>query len=161
LIEKEEDMEIQVFSTAFQEGGAIPVQYTCEGGDLSPPLMWGRIPQETQSLALICEDPDAPSGRFVHWIIFNLPPPLTDLPEAVPTTATLEEGGVQGRNDFKRLGYSGPCPPPKQEHRYFFRLSALDAKLQLEAGATKFEFDRAIEGHILASGHLMGTYQRK
>lgn len=154
-------MEIQVVSTAFHEGEAIPVQYTCDGENVSPPLRWGSIPKNSQSLALICEDPDAPSGPFVHWLIFNMPPIVSDLPEALPTTETLvESGSIQGRNDFDQLGYMGPCPPPGRPHRYFFRLYALDTKLDLRAGATKHEFERAIKGRILAEGHLMGTYKR-
>lgn len=155
-------MELQILSTAFRAGEAIPVQYTCDGDNVSPPLRWGSLPKETQSLVLICEDPDAPSGLFVHWLIFNLPPIVADLPEALPATETLEESGaVQGRNDFNHLGYGGPCPPPGRPHRYFFRLYALDTKLQLRAGATKHELASAMQGHILASGHLMGTYERR
>lgn len=155
-------MDIQVFSNAFHEGEAIPVQYTCDGDDVSPPLRWGRLPKDSQSLALICEDPDAPSGVFVHWIIFNLPPIVSDLPEALPPTETLvESGAIQGRNDFNDIGYGGPCPPPGNPHRYFFRLYALDTKLQLKAGATKHEFAHAVEGHILTAGHLLGNYERK
>jgi Raf kinase inhibitor-like YbhB/YbcL family protein len=154
-------MKIEVLSPAFQEGGAIPVQYTCDDANVSPPLRWGGIPKDSQSLALICVDPDAPSGAFVHWLIFNLPPIVSDLPEAVPTTETLvETGAIQGRNDFDNIGYDGPCPPPGKPHRYFFHLYALDTKLRLQAGATREEFERAANGHILAAGHLMGTYKR-
>jgi Raf kinase inhibitor-like YbhB/YbcL family protein len=154
-------MDIEVLSTAFREGEAIPVQYTCDGANISPPLRWGGIPKNSQSLALVCEDPDAPSGLFVHWVIFNLPPIVADLPEAMPTTEELvESGAIQGRNHFENIGYDGPCPPPGKPHRYFFRLFALDTKLQLQAGATKQEFERAAEGHILAEGSLMGTYKR-
>ena len=153
-------MEIQVFSTAFREGETIPVQYTCDGANVSPPLRWGNIPKDTQSLALICEDPDAPSGVFVHWVLFNLRPLVSDLPEGVPATETLEEGGTQGRNDFNRIGYGGPCPPPGNPHRYFFRLYALDTEFPLQSGATKHELTRAMEGRILAEGNLMGTYKR-
>ena len=154
-------MEIQVFSKAFSEGEVIPVQYTCDGDNVSPPLLWGSIPKDTQSLALICEDPDAPSGIFTHWVIFDLAPLVSGLPEAVPTTATLEEGGTQGANDFKQIGYGGPCPPPGNPHRYFFRLYALNAKLQLPSGVTRQELTHTMRGHILAEGHLMGTYQRR
>jgi Raf kinase inhibitor-like YbhB/YbcL family protein len=154
-------MDIEVLSTAFREGEVIPVQYTCDGANVSPPLRWGRIPKNSQSLALVCEDPDAPSGLFVHWVIFNMPPIVSDLPEATPTTEELvESGAIQGRNDFENIGYDGPCPPPGKPHRYFFHLYALDTRLQLRAGATKQEFERAAEGHILANGHLMGTYKR-
>jgi hypothetical protein len=155
-------MDIQILSTAFLEGESIPVQYTCDGDNVSPPLRWGSIPKESQSLAVICEDPDAPSGVFVHWLVFNLPPIVGNLPEAVPATETLEEtGAVQGRNDFNQIGYGGPCPPPGKPHRYFFRLYALDTRLQLQPGADKHALASAIQGHILAAGHLIGTYQRK
>jgi Raf kinase inhibitor-like YbhB/YbcL family protein len=155
-------MNIELSSPAFREGEAIPIQYTCDGANISPPLRWGGIPKNSQSLAIICEDPDAPSGVFVHWVIFNLPPIVADLPEAAPTTESLvESGAIQGRNDFENIGYDGPCPPPgSKPHRYFFRLYALDTKLRLQAGATKQEFERAAEGHIIAEGRLMGSYKR-
>ncbi|MFN7949329.1 MAG: YbhB/YbcL family Raf kinase inhibitor-like protein [Blastocatellia bacterium] len=155
-------MDIQILSNAFAEGASIPVQYTCDGDNISPPLRWGSLPKDSQSLALICEDPDAPSGVFTHWLIFNLPPLVSSLPEAMPASDTLEEtGAVQGRNDFHEIGYGGPCPPPGSPHRYFFRLFALDTRLQLSAGASKQELERAMQGHVLATGHLMGTYQRR
>ena len=154
-------MVIEVLSAAFKEAEVIPVQYTCDDANVSPPLRWGRIPKDSQSLAIICEDPDAPSGVFVHWVIFNLPPIVSDLPEAAPKTETLvESGAIQGRNDFDNIGYDGPCPPPGKPHRYFFHLYALDTKLQLEAGATKQDFERASNGHVIATGHIMGTYKR-
>ena len=154
-------MDIEVVSTAFREGEALPTQYTCDGANNSPPLRWGGIPKNSQSLALVCEDPDAPSGVFIHWVIFNLPPIVADLPEAMPTTEELvESGAIQGRNDFDNIGYDGPCPPPGKPHRYFFRLYALDTKLRLQPGATRQEFERAAKGHILAEGSLMGTYKR-
>lgn len=156
------DMDIQVLSTAFHHGETIPVQYTCDGNNVSPSLRWGNIPKDAQSLALICEIPDAPSGVFVHWLIFNLPPIVWDLPEALPTTGPLEVSGAsQGQNDFKNIGYDGPCPPPGNFHRYVFRLYALDIELPLQEGATKHELARAMEGHILATGQLMGTYKRR
>jgi Raf kinase inhibitor-like YbhB/YbcL family protein len=155
-------MDIQVLSTAFHHGETIPVQYTCDGNNVSPPLRWGSIPKDSQSLALVCEYPDAPAGAFVHWLIFNLPPIVADLPEALPTVGTLVESGAsQGRNDFNKIGYDGPCPPPGNFHRYFFRLYALDARLPLQEGATKHELVRVMEGHILATGYLMGTYKRR
>jgi Raf kinase inhibitor-like YbhB/YbcL family protein len=155
-------MNIQITSNAFQEGEAIPIKHTCDGSDRSPALSWSNIPEDTQTLALICEDPDAPSGTFVHWIIYNISPTVTGLAEGVPTVELLPDGTIQGQNHFKRTGYSGPCPPPGDSpHRYFFRLYALDTEIQLPAGAGREEFARALEGHILAGGHLMGTYQRK
>src|SRR5262249_10644440 len=122
---------------------------------------WCGIPKNSQSLALVCEDPDAPSGVFVHWVIFNLPPIVADLPEAMPTTEELvESGAIHGRNDFNNIGYDGPSATAGKQPRYFFRLYALDTKLRLEAGASRHEFERAAEGHILAEGSLMGTYKR-
>jgi Raf kinase inhibitor-like YbhB/YbcL family protein len=156
------DMDIQVLSTAFHHGETIPVQYTCDGNNVSPPLRWGSIPKDSQSLALVCDDPDAPAGVFVHWVIFNLPPTVADLPEALPTAETLgESGATQGRNDFDNIGYDGPCPPPGNFHRYFFRLYALNTRLRLQEGATRDELAHAMEGHILATGQLMGTYKRR
>jgi Raf kinase inhibitor-like YbhB/YbcL family protein len=154
-------MEIEVSSAAFSESEAIPIQYTCDGANVSPPLRWGGIPKNSRSLAIICEDPDAPSGVFIHWVIYNLPPIVADLPEATPATEELaESGAIQGRNDFNNIGYDGPCPPPGKAHRYLFHFYALDAKLQLQAGATAQEFESAAEGHIIAEGRLMGTYKR-
>jgi Raf kinase inhibitor-like YbhB/YbcL family protein len=154
-------MTVQVTSSAFAEGQPIPAKYTCDGGDISPPLKWSSIPQGAKSLALICDDPDAPAGTWVHWVLYDLPATVAELPERVPTTETLSNGGKQGINDFKRVGYGGPCPPRGGPHRYFFKLYALDAELQLKAKATKKELVRAMEGHILAEGQLMGTYKRK
>jgi Raf kinase inhibitor-like YbhB/YbcL family protein len=155
-------MNIQITSNAFQEGESIPIKYTCDGQDRSPALIWSDIPEDSQTLALICEDPDAPSGTFVHWIIYNISPTVTGLPEGIPTADLLPDGAIQGQNDFKRIGYGGPCPPPgDRAHRYFFRLYALDTAIELPAGAGREEFAGALEGHILAGGHLMGTYQRK
>jgi len=155
-------MDIQVLSPAFHYGEIIPVQYTCDGNNVSPPLQWGRIPKDSQSLALVCEDPDADSGTFVHWLIFNLPPIVSYLPEDLPASRTLvESGACQGLNDFNNIGYDGPCPPSGNFHRYIFRLYALDTKLRLQEGAIKDELERAMAGHILAIGQLMGTYRRR
>jgi len=163
IISKEEkNMDIQLTSDVFQEGKAIPTKYTCDGNDVSPALRWGAIPTGARSLALICEDPDAPSGVFTHWVLYNLPPTATELPEGVSATERLANGAIQGRNDFKRIGYGGPCPPPNDNaHRYFFRLYALDTELKLQDGARRGDLLRAMEDHILATGRLMGTYQRK
>jgi Raf kinase inhibitor-like YbhB/YbcL family protein len=155
-------VNIQISSDAFLEGETIPVKYTCDGDDLSPNLRWSDIPPNTKSLALICEDPDAPSGMFTHWVLYNLPPTVTELPEGVSGEERLTNGAIQGRNDFKRIGYGGPCPPPRDSaHRYFFRLYALDTELQLQAGARREDLILAMESHVLAKGHLMGAYQRK
>ena len=154
-------MTIQLTSPTLVEGQPIPTKYTCDGADISPPLKWSNVPPGAKSLALICDDPDAPAGVWVHWILYDLPPTVTELPERVPTTETIPNGAKQGVNDFKRIGYGGPCPPRGNPHRYFFKLYALDAELQLKARATKKDLVRAMEGHILAEGQLMGTYKRK
>jgi Raf kinase inhibitor-like YbhB/YbcL family protein len=155
-----ERAQVQVTSPAFKEGGMIPQQYTCEGEDISPPLRWGAVPEGTESLAVIMEDPDAPWGTFVHWVVYDLPPELQGLPENLPRDKTFAVGGVQGVNNSSELGYKGPCPP-SGTHRYFFRLYALDAKTDLPAGETKNRLLKAMEGHILAQGQLMGKYKRQ
>ncbi len=152
---------MQLTSTAFKEGKEIPSKYTCDGRDLSPPLKWGDVPAGAKSLALITDDPDAPVGTWVHWVVYDLPATATELPEGVAKAQTVEGGAKQGFNDFKRLGYGGPCPPRGKPHRYFFKLYALDAPLDLKPGATKKEVERAMEKHVLAEANLMGTYQRR
>ncbi len=152
-------MAIQLISAAFSEGAMIPTRYTCDGEDVSPPLSWTELPPETGSFALICEDPDAPVGTWDHWVLFNIPASATGLPEAVPATATLDDGSVHGNNSWGRLGYGGPCPPGGT-HRYIFSLFALDIKLDLKSGATKSGLLKAMEGHILARTRLMGKYRR-
>jgi len=153
-------MEIIVASAAFAAGSAIPTKYTCMGQDVSPPITWEKIPEGTKSIALICDDPDAPMGTWVHWVIFNIPPDKTGLPEAVPPDPKLPDGSTQGINDFRRHGYGGPCPPPGKPHRYFFKVYALDTVLDLGSTATKRDVEKAMEGHILAQGELMGTFRR-
>jgi Raf kinase inhibitor-like YbhB/YbcL family protein len=153
-------MTLSLSSIAFQDGEGIPVKHTCEGQDVSPPLMWSELPQGTQSLALIVDDPDAPGGVFNHWVLFNIPFDNRRLPEAVPTQAQLPSGALQGRNGFGRVGYGGPCPPPGRPHRYCFTLYALDRVLDLKAGVSKKQVLDAMQGHILAQGKLTGTYQR-
>lgn len=157
---KEGEMALTVSSSAFKEGDRIPAKYTCQGQDVSPPLAWGEPPAGTQSFALIVDDPDAPGGVFTHWVLFNIPPDSRNLPEAVPTQAELASGAKQGKNDFGRTGYGGPCPPPGRPHRYQFTLYALDQPLGLEGGTSKKQLLSAMEGHILAQGQLTGTYQR-
>lgn len=152
-------MDIKMTGAAFEEGDMIPKQYTCDGPDVSPPLAWSSVPNGTKSLALICDDPDAPMGTWVHWVLFNLPADNKDLPEKVPAHKTLANGAKQGTNDFRKIGYGGPCPP-SGTHRYYFKLYALDTEINLEAGATKKELLKAMEGHILAEGQLMGKYKR-
>lgn len=151
-------MTLSVSSTAFQEGERIPAKYTCQGQDISPPLALSGTPEGTKTLALIMDDPDAPGGVFTHWVIFNLPP--DSLPEAVPTEPQLPSGALQGRNDFGKIGYGGPCPPPGSPHRYRFTLYALDKQLDLKAGSSKQQVLGAMRGHTLDQGQLAGTYQR-
>lgn len=153
-------MTLSLSSIAFQDGEGIPVKYTCEGQDISPPLMWSEPPQGTQSLALIVDDPDAPGGVFTHWVVFNILPDSGQLPEAIPTQAQLSSGALQGKNDFGRIGYGGPCPPHGRPHRYCFTLYALDRVLDLKAGVSKKQVVGAMQGHILTQGQLTGTYQR-
>ncbi len=152
-------MDIKVTSTAFEEGEMISSKHTCDEEDISPPLAWEPIPEGTKTLALICDDPDAPMGTWVHWVLFNLPPDINELSENIPPEKELESGAKQGTNDFGRIGYGGPCPPGGT-HRYYFKLYALDAMLDLEPGARKQQLLEAMEGHILAEGQLMGRYSR-
>ncbi len=149
--------KMTIKSPAFEEGGMIPIKYTCDGMDVSPPLLWTSVPYGTKSLALICDDPDAPVGTWVHWVIFNLPENIKELPENIPPQETLPNGAKQGINDFLQIGYGGPCPP-SGTHRYYFKLYALGTELNLEAGITKAELLQAMEGHILAVAQLMGRY---
>lgn len=153
-------MSIEISSTAFEQGMTIPKQYTGDGADQSPPLGWSEPPSGTRSIALICDDPDAPGGTWVHWILFNLPPQTRELEEGLPTRATLPSGAMQGKNDFGKIGYGGPAPPRGKAHRYFFKLYALKAPVDLAPGATKAQLENAMKGQILAEGQLMGTYKR-
>jgi len=153
-------MAFTLSSTAFKAGGEIPRQHTCEGADLSPPLSWTGSPGGTQRFALIVDDPDAPVGTWVHWVLYDLPADSTQLPQSVPAAETLPSGAQQGTNDFRKVGYGGPCPPPGKPHRYFFKLYALDAPTALKPRATKADVLRAIDGHVLGQAELMGTYKR-
>ena len=152
-------MAIKITSSAFSEGSMIPRQYTCDGEDISPPLAWTGVPEGTKSLAIICDDPDAPMGTWVHWVLFNIPAGIKELPAKVPPEKTIENGASHGRNDFRKFGYGGPCPPGGT-HRYYFKLYALDTEINLEPGITKAQLLKAMEGHILAEGQLMGRYKR-
>jgi len=152
--------QIQLTSAAFGYGDKIPVRFTCEGDDVSPPLAWSGAPVDSRSFALICEDPDAPRGTWIHWILYNLPAAAVELTQAVPTMPEIPSGARHGRNTAGNMAYAGPCPPPGRPHRYFFRLYALDILLSLPPGATRDELERAMSQHILAQGTLMGTYQR-
>ncbi|MFQ5928048.1 MAG: YbhB/YbcL family Raf kinase inhibitor-like protein [Terriglobia bacterium] len=153
-------MAFQLKTSAFQPKGEIPRKYTCDGPDVSPPLTWTEPPQGTQSFSLIVDDPDAPVGTWVHWVLYDLPASLRELAEGIPKDGELPNGAKQGRNDFQKIGYGGPCPPPGSAHRYFFKLYALDAKTNLKPGATKGELLRTMEGHILAQAELVGRYKR-
>jgi Raf kinase inhibitor-like YbhB/YbcL family protein len=154
-MESDVPMSIQLSSLGFNEGDLIPRKYTCDGDDISPNLSWSGTPSGSQGLVMIMDDPDAPAGTWVHWVLYGLPSDLIEFPEGVQGL------GVDGVNSWSRLGYGGPCPPPGTTHRYFFKLYALDMGLNLEPGATKEEIEKAMAGHILAWGQLMGTYERQ
>jgi len=152
-------MELDIRSSAFEEGELIPEKYTCDGEDISPPLSWTQPPKEAKSMVLICDDPDAPMGTWVHWVLFGLSPDTLELAEGISHEKDVLGGAKQGLNDFRKYGYGGPCPPGGT-HRYFFKLYAVDTQVGLNAGATKNEVLNAIKGHILAEGQLMGRYSR-
>lgn len=151
---------LQLISSDFRHGDVIPAPLTCEGEDRSPALAWTGVPVETRSFALIADDPDAPRGTWVHWLLYNLPAEACELEPGVPRHPELPSGARQGLNDGGDVGYGGPCPPPGKPHRYFFRLHALDASLNLAPGVTRADLEQAIAGHVLAVGTLMGTYER-
>lgn len=159
--EHSEKGTMQISSTAFTEGQPIPAKYTCDDKNVSPPLKWTGGPAGAKSVALIADDPDAPVGTWVHWVLYDLPASASELPEDLPKSQYTPGGAKQGINDFKHLGYGGPCPPPGKPHRYFFKVYVLDAVLGLKPGASKKELERAMDKHILAQGQLMGTYKRK
>ena len=154
-------MGLEITSSAFDDQGTIPKQYTADGQDVSPPLSWSGVPEGSQSLAMICDDPDAPVGTWVHWVIWNIPGEETGLKEAIsPRERELANGAAQGTNDFRKIGYGGPAPPRGPAHRYFFKLYALDTSLNLGPGAKKDELERAMQGHVLAEAELVGRYGR-
>lgn len=155
---------IKLKTTVFSDGASIPARYTCDGGDISPPLSWSGVPEKAASLALVCDDPDAPMGTWTHWLVYNLEPTVASLPEGLPASDDLAlpnaKPAIQGKNDFGKPGYGGPCPP-SGTHRYVFRLYALDAPLKLVAGATKAQLMGEIKGHVVAEGRLIGKYSRQ
>ena len=153
-------MDIKITSSAFEHEGLIPPKYTCDGADISPPLQWEGVPEATMSIALISDDPDAPMGTWVHWVIFGLPADTKELAENIPPDETLPNGARQGISNFGRIGYGGPCPP-SGTHRYFFKIYALDTELELAPGAGKSDLLKAMEGHTLGQGQLIGKYKRK
>ena len=151
---------MEITTRAFKSGGTIPKKFTCDGEDVSPALTWREAPENTKSFALISDDPDAPMGTWVHWVIYDLPPSLTSLEENTEKTETLANGAKQGITDFKRVGYGGPCPPPGKPHRYYFKLYALDKMLNLPPKIIKSDLLKSMKNHILAESELMGTYGR-
>jgi len=150
---------IIVKSDSFSDGGMIPAKYTCDGANISPQLSWDNAPKGTKSFVLICEDPDAPMGTFTHWVLYDIPADVHELPENLPKDKILPNGAKQGITDFKKVGYGGPCPP-NGTHRYYFKLYALDTLLNLEPGLKKEDILKAMNGHILAQGQIMGKYAR-
>ena len=150
---------MEIKSSAFDEGAFITRKYTCDGNNISPPFEWSLIPDGTKAFALICDDPDAPMGTWVHWVLFNLPGNINELSENIPPWEVLENGAKQGKNDFRKIGYGGPCPPGGT-HRYYFKIYALDEELDVDTGISKKELLKAMEGRILAEGQLMGRYKR-
>ncbi len=150
---------MEVLSSAFDDGAMIPEKYTCDNIDISPPLKWSSVPDGTKTFAIICDDPDAPMGTWVHWVIYNLPANINELSEDVPPSEILPNRAKQGRNDFGKIGYGGPCPPGGT-HRYYFKIYALSEELKVEAGITKSELLKAMEGYIVSEGQLMGRYKR-
>lgn len=153
-------MAMDLTISSFTNGGGIPKQHTCDGANVSPALKWGKSPAGTKAICLIMDDPDAPRGTWVHWVLYNLPPETVSLAENTPKTPTLPNGAQQGINDFPGVGYDGPCPPPGPAHRYYFKIYALDAKMELPARATKKQLEEAMKGHILDKGEWMGKYGR-
>jgi Raf kinase inhibitor-like YbhB/YbcL family protein len=153
-------MDIKIKSQAFENEGMIPAKYTCDSEDISPPLKWDKVPEGTRSIALISDDPDAPMGTWVHWVLFNLPADARELKENIPPDKTLPNGAKQGTSDFGRIGYGGPCPPGGT-HRYYFKIYALDTELYVQPGIRKRDLLKAMEGHILGQGQLMGKYKRR
>jgi Raf kinase inhibitor-like YbhB/YbcL family protein len=150
-------MPFEISSTVFKNGEMIPTKFSCKGSDISPALIWTEPPADTQSFALIMDDPDAPMGTWVHWVVYNIPASTRELKEAIPTDANLSDGSIQGYTSAKSTGYHGPCPP-SGTHRYFFKLYALDTMLSLSDKADKKELLAAMEGHVLANVELMGTF---
>lgn len=153
-------MAFNVTSRAFEYGATIPKKHSCKGDDVSPPLMWDEVPKETTSLAMIMEDPDAPGGTFTHWIVYNLPPDSNGLEGNIPQQKHLKNGAIQGKNDFGKTGYGGPCPPKGEEHRYYFRLFALKKKLPPESANKAKNFYEAINGLILEKAEYMGKFKK-
>ncbi len=154
-------MAFELKSPAFSAAGDIPVVHTCDGPDRSPALRWTDPPAGTKEFALIVDDPDAPAGTWVHWVLYGVPAAAREFPEGVAARDTVPGVGTQGVNDFRKVGYGGPCPPPGPAHRYSFRLYALNAELKLPPRKTKADLLKAMEGHVLGQAELVGRYKRK
>jgi Raf kinase inhibitor-like YbhB/YbcL family protein len=152
-------MAFEITSNAFRSGSSVPKKFTCDGPDVSPALSWTGAPAKTKSFALIVDDPDAPVGTWVHWVLYNLPSDTRNVAEGTPKDPRLPNGALQGRNDFGKVGYNGPCPPRGSAHRYFFKIYALDSQMGLKPGATKADLERAMKGHTLDQAQLIGTFQ--
>ncbi|MDD5569587.1 MAG: YbhB/YbcL family Raf kinase inhibitor-like protein [Bacteroidales bacterium] len=153
-------MKIVLKSNGFNDGEMMPAKFTCDGENISPQLSWDSVPEKTKTFAIICDDPDAPMRAWVHWVIFNIPANMKELKEGMKKNSILENGIKQGTTDFGETGYGGPCPP-SDTHRYYFKIYALDCELNLKVDATKEQLLKAMEGHILAEGELIGKYRRK
>jgi Raf kinase inhibitor-like YbhB/YbcL family protein len=156
----ENNVALTISSKSFTNGGDIAKKFTCDGEDVSPELSWNGAPAGTKSFALLSDDPDAPVGNWNHWTLWNAPPESRGLPEGTKKVAQLPDGTQQGLNDFPKVGYNGPCPPPGKPHRYYFKLFALDAKLTLKQNSGKRDLETAMKGHILAQAEWMGRYGR-
>jgi len=156
---KPDKAEIKLTSVAFKEGEAIPRAYTCDGANVSPPLEWAGVPKTATTIAIVADAPDAPGGTCTHWLLYNLPADNIGLVENLTATEKVAAGGFQGTNDFGKIGYGGPCPP-SGTHHYFFRIYAIDSELPLKAGVSKAELLKAMDGHVVLPGQLMGTYRR-
>lgn len=154
-------MVFAIGSPCFKSGGFIPRRHTCDGEDVSPALRWHDVPSGTKSLALICDDPDAPFGTWTHWLIYSIPPTIIELKEAMPRNELVEGGIKQGRNSWNKTGYAGPCPPGNASHRYFFRIYALDTYINLRPEFDRKELEKAMKTHILAQAETMGVYARQ
>lgn len=152
-------MAFHLTASAFQEGDFIPGKFSCDELDISPALSWTEPPPGTKGIALIVDDPDAPAGTWVHWVLYDLPGDARSLEEGVVKDRQLPNGARQGRNDFGKIGYNGPCPPKGGPHRYYFKIYALDKKTNLKGGASKAELERAMEGHILAQAEVVGRFR--
>ncbi len=151
---------MKAWSPRFLKGGRIPIIYTCMGKDISPPILWEDVPEDTSSFALIAYDPDAPGGTWIHWVIYNIPSTVRSLPEGLPAKAKLPDGTMQGRNDFGNIGYGGPCPPSGKPHRYFFTLYAIGSSIKLGEGITKDRLLREVKDSILSETKFYGIFSR-